>query len=172
MNADASGGGSKREGAASGDVAGGGQSSRGGVIAHAGMRGAIAAMAMSGARELTVELGMLKQSPPDAIAKQRAAGLLRRVPRKRRRAVVEIAHWSYGIVGGAAYGALPDSIRRRAWAGPLYGLLVWLGFELAVAPVLGLKRAANLRSLERATLAADHLLYGFVLSETRRRPQD
>lgn len=171
MNADASGGGSRRERAASADVAGGGQSSRGGVIAHAGMRGGIAAMAMSGARELTVELGMVKQSPPDAIAK-RAAGLVRRVPRRRRRAVVEIGHWTYGIVGGAVYGALPDSIRRRAWAGPIYGLLVWLGFELAVAPVFGLKRAVNYRSLERATLAADHLLYGFVLSETRRRPQD
>jgi hypothetical protein len=141
-------------------------------IAHAGLRGAIAAMAMTGMRAFTVHTGIVEETPPQAILRQRAKGLIRKVPRKNRRAAVELVHWAYGAGGGAVFGALPDEVRRRAWAGPLYGLLVWLGFEAALAPMLGLKQAHRVRPLERMGLAADHLLYGFVLSETRRRPQE
>jgi hypothetical protein len=98
--------------------------------------------------------------------------MLRRVPRGRRRAAIELAHWSYGAVGGAAYAVLPEGLRRQAWSGPAYGLLVWVGFELCLAPVLGLKQAKKQRPVERAALAADHLLYGLVLSEIRARPQE
>jgi hypothetical protein len=141
-------------------------------VAHAGARGVVGAMAMTGVRVFTRDLGIVKQTPPEAIAKQRAHGLLRRVPRKRRRATVEFAHWGYGAVGGAMFGLLPESLRRRAWAGPVYGLLAWLGFELALAPVLGLKQAKRLGgAVERAALAGDHLLYGLVLAEGRRQPQ-
>jgi hypothetical protein len=141
-------------------------------IAHASLRGAIAAAAMTGMRAFTVDVGLVDQTPPQAIARQRAKGLLRRVPRGRRRAAIELAHWSYGAVGGAAFVLLPDDMRRTAWAGPAYGLLVWVGFELCLAPVLGLKRAKQQRGVERAALAADHLLYGLVLSEIRARPQE
>jgi hypothetical protein len=143
-----------------------------GLVAHAGMRGAIAAMAMTGMRAFTVDLGIVEQSPPQAILKQRAAGLVRRVPRKRRRAAVELAHWGYGAAGGAAFGMLPAGVRRRAWAGPLFGLAAWLGFEAGIAPLLGLTQARRLRVAERVALAADHLLYGLVLAETRARPQE
>jgi hypothetical protein len=143
-----------------------------GEIAHASLRGAIAAAAMTGMRAFTVDVGLVDQTPPQAIAKQRAKGLLRRVPRGRRRAAIEVAHWTYGAVGGAAYAMLPQQIRRRPWSGPAYGLLVWVGFELCLAPVLGLKQAKKQRPVERAALAADHLLYGLVLSEVRARPQE
>jgi hypothetical protein len=143
-----------------------------GVVVHAGVRGAIAAMAMTGVRAFTVDLGIVEQTPPQAIFKQRARGLIRKVPRGRRRAAVELAHWGYGAAGGAAFGMLPESVRRRAWAGPVYGLGAWLAFELGVAPALGLTQATRLRAAERVALAADHLLYGFVLSEMRRRPQE
>jgi hypothetical protein len=141
-------------------------------IAHASVRGAVAAMAMTGMRAFTVDLGIVEQTPPQAIVKQRARGLIRRVPRGRRRATVELAHWAYGAGGGIAFALLPDGVRRRAWAGPAYGLAVWLGFEVCLAPVLGLKQARKLRAAERAALAADHLLYGLVLSEVRARPQE
>ena len=137
----------------------------------AGLRGAIAAMAMTGMRAFTVDVGIVEQTPPEAIFKQRARGLIRKVPRRRRRAAIELAHWGYGAAGGAAFAALPEALRRRAWAGPIYGIATWLGFEAALAPALGLSQAAKPRPLERTALAADHLLYGFVLSETRRRPQ-
>ena len=143
-----------------------------GEIVHGGLRGAIAAMAMTGMRAFTVDLGIVEQTPPQAIARQRAQGLLRRVPRRRRRAAIELAHWAYGAGGGAAFALLPDGVRRRPWAGPAYGLVVWIGFELCLAPVLGLKQAKRQRPVERAALAADHLLYGLVLSEVRARPQE
>ena len=141
-------------------------------VAHAAMRGVIAAMAMTGVRAFTVDLGIVEQTPPQAILKQRARGLIRRVPRGRRRAAVELCHWGYGAGGGAAFALLPERIRRRAWAGPAYGLAVWLGFEAGIAPALGLTQAKRLRPAERLALAADHLLYGLVLTETRRRPRE
>jgi hypothetical protein len=145
---------------------------RAGEVAHASLRGAIAAAAMTGMRAFTVDAGLVDQTPPQAIAKQRAKGLLRRVPKGRRRAAIELAHWTYGAVGGAAFAVLPEGVRRQPWAGPAYGLLVWVGFELCLAPVLGLKQAKKQRPVERAALAADHLLYGLVLSEIRARPQE
>jgi hypothetical protein len=141
-------------------------------LAHGALRGSIAAMAMTGMREFTQSAGIVDQTPPQAIVNQRATGLVRRVPRKRRRAALEALHWSYGALGGLGFASLPDGIRRRAWAGPVYGLVVWLGFEIGIAPVLGLKQAYQGRPVERAALAVDHLLYGFLLSETRRRPQE
>jgi hypothetical protein len=143
-----------------------------GELAHAGLRGVIAAMAMSGMRACTQSLGLVKQTPPQAIVRQRARFLLWSVPRKRRRAVEELTHWGYGAVGGVTYGALPDAVRRRVWSGPIYGVALWLGFELGVAPVLGLKQSRQLRPVERAALLADHLLYGLVLSETHSRPRE
>ncbi len=140
-------------------------------IAHAGARGAIAAMAMTGMRVVTVDTGIVKQTPPEAIIKQKARGLLRRVPRNRRRTAIELAHWGYGAMGGAAFGMLPERIRLARWSGPAYGLLVWFGFEAGIAPVLGLAQAGKPRPAERLTLAADHLLYGLVLSELRARPR-
>lgn len=141
--------------------------SRPAEVSHAALRGAVAAMAMSGMRTFTVDVGLVDETPPRAIIRQRARGLIRRVPRGRRAAAVELAHWSYG----AAFGLLPDRPRRQPWAGPVYGVLVWLGFEFGLAPLLGLRQAKQLRLVERAALAVDHLLYGLILSELRRRPR-
>ena len=141
-------------------------------VLHAAGRGAVAAMAMTGMRAFTVSLGIVDQTPPQAIFKQKARGVAALVPRKRRRAAVELCHWGYGAVGGAAFGLLPDELRRQPYAGPLYGLVIWLGFELGMAPALGLSQAKELRPVDRAGLAADHLLYGLVLNEGRKRPQE
>jgi hypothetical protein len=103
-------------------------------LAHATMRGAVAAMAMTGMRAFTVDLGIVEDSPPHAIFKQRARGLIRRVPRNRRRATIELAHWGYGAAGGLAFAMLPMRVRRRAWAGPIYGLLTWVLSELRSRP--------------------------------------
>jgi hypothetical protein len=130
-------------------------------VAHAALRGAIASMAMTGMRVVTVELGLVEQPPPQQIAGE---------GRGVRRAVVELAHWGFGAAGGAVYGALPSSWRDRSWTGPLYGLAIWTGFE-ATAPLLGLPHAEGSRIGERLAIAADHVLYGLVLDETRRAPQ-
>jgi hypothetical protein len=141
-------------------------------VAHAGVRGSIAAMAMTGMRAFTVDLGIVEEEPPQAVFKKKARGLIRQVPRNRRRAAIELAHWGYGALGGAAFALLPQRFRRAAWAGPAYGLLVWLAFEIGIAPALGLTQAQKLRLAEKAALALDHLLYGLVLSEIRARPQE
>jgi hypothetical protein len=140
-------------------------------VAHGALRGTVAAMAMSGMRALTVELGLVEQPPPEAVIAQKAPALLRRVPVHRRRAAIELAHWAYGAGGGVAFALLPRSLRHRAWAGPVYGAVLWFGFEAGLAPLLGLSQAEQPRPVERAALAADHLLYGLVLSELRARPQ-
>lgn len=129
-------------------------------------------MAMTGMRTFTKNAGIVGEAPPDAIFRQRARGLIRKVPRKRRRATVELAHWSYGAAGGVLFAALPEDVRRRAWAGPIYGLAVWAGFEAVLAPGLGLAQATERRLAERVAFAIDHLLYGLVLSQTRRVTSD
>jgi len=149
--------------------------SRVGDVLHAGARGAVGAMAMTGMRVITTQIGLVEETPPQAIARQRSRGLrrlLRLAPRRQRRGLIEIAHWAFGAAGGAVFGALPLGLRRRVWAGPVYGLAVWLGFEMGIAPVLGLSQAKRVRLVDRLALAADHLLYGLVLSEGRRRPRD
>jgi hypothetical protein len=130
--------------------------------------GAIAAMAMTGMREFTETVGIVDETPPKAIVRQRAKGLIYRVPKKKRRAAIELAHWGYGAVGGAMYGAAPEDLRKWRWTGPVYGLALWVGFEAALAPALGLKQAKKLRTVDRAGLAADHLLYGWVLASLQK----
>jgi len=141
-------------------------------IAHGALRGVIAAMAMTGLRAFTISIGLVDEPPPRAILRQKSKGIFRLAPKKKRRAVQELMHWGYGAGGAAAFSALPDSVRKRAWFGPLYGLALWVGFELVQAPLMDLKQAKRLRLLERPALIADHLLYGLVLSETRRRARE
>ena len=138
-------------------------------IAHGTMRGVVAAMAMTGLRAFTISIGLVDDSPPRAILRQKSRGLFQVAGKRNRRALQELMHWGYGAAGGAGFAALPERVRKQPWFGPLYGVGVWLGFEAVQAPLLGLKQAKELRPLERVTLAADHLLYGFVLSETRRQ---
>ncbi len=139
------------------------------VMLQAGGWGAVAAMAMSGMRTMTTELGLVGETPPEAMAKQGAGGVLRQIPPRLRGAAMELSHWGFGAVGGALFGVLPRGLRRRGWAGPAYGLLVWLGFELGLAPALGLAQARKPRLVERAAFAADHVLYGIVLAKGLER---
>jgi hypothetical protein len=75
-------------------------------------------------------------------------------------------------MAGAGYGALPERLRDQPWSGPAYGLAVWLGFAAGIAPVLGIHQSRRIRPQDRVALIADHLLYGFVLDQLRRQPQD
>ena len=138
-------------------------------VTHAAMRGAVGAMAMTGMRTFTADLGLLRETPPQSIAKQRRpTGVLSYVPKSRRRAFVELMHWSVGVTGGAIFGLFPDGLRRTPWFGPVYGLGILLSYDFGIAPLLGLKQSKRPKPLEQAALIADHLLYGFILSEPRR----
>ncbi len=143
-------------------------------IAWGVVRGTVAAMAMTGMRQMAKGFGLVEQTPPDAIVKQRASGVLVRMPRlaylvaKRETALIELAHWFYGAGGGAAFAMLPRSVLRSRWAGPGYGVLTTLMFELGIAPILGLDKARKIRLIERLMFAADHLLYGLILAGGRQ----
>ena len=135
-----------------------------GAFAGAVARGVVAAMAMSGMRRLTTALGLLGEEPPEQVAREGVPGLVARVPPSLRGATIELAHWGYGAAGGAGFGVLPAAVRRRPWAGPAFGLATWLFFETTVAPALGLRRTRESRALERAAIAADHVLNGVVVA--------
>ena len=155
-------------------VAGQEEGSRLGDMLHGAARGAVGAMAMTGCGYARPSLGYRTDStasrrPPARAACGRCCGGRRASSDK---------GWSRPRTGPSApagarpSGALPGTIRRRTWARPAYGLVVWLGFELAIAPVLGLSQAKRVRLVDRWALAADHLLYGLVLSGTRRGTRD
>ncbi len=136
-------------------------------VAHGAARGVVAAMAMTGIRAVTGGLGMVLETPPQAIIRRRAARLIERVQPQRRDAAIELAHWAYGAAGGATYALLPPAYRRRSWGGVGYGLVVWTSFELVIAPALGIGRTRARPTLERLALGADHFLYGLVVAEIR-----
>jgi hypothetical protein len=91
----------------------------------AALRGVVAAMAMTGLRTVTVGLGLLPKPPPVEIATEGVPMLFSLVPPALRSEGLELAHWAYGAAAGAAFGALPLSLRCRRWAGPTYGLGTW-----------------------------------------------
>ncbi|MBF8187590.1 hypothetical protein ITP53_17985 [Nonomuraea sp. K274] len=132
-------------------------------IVRAAARGTIASMSMSGLRQMTTALGLVASTPPESVIERTAPGAFHRIPAERRAAVVEAVHCLYGTAGGAFFGVLPRAVRGRPWAGPVYGVLFWAGFELAIAPALGLPRQPN-TAKERLALLADHLLYGAVVA--------
>jgi hypothetical protein len=126
--------------------------------------GVAAAMAMSGMRLLTTELGLVDEVPPRAIMRQKTPVVFGILPREHHQAAIEIAHWAYGGVGGGAFGLLPRRLRRHRWAGPAYGLFVWTVFEALLAPALGLEQARRARPVERLMFALDHVLYGLLVA--------
>jgi hypothetical protein len=139
-------------------------------VAGAAWRGTVAAMAMSGMRELTMSLGLVGRPPPDEVAAEGLPGMFARVPMRYRDGAIELAHWSYGAGMGIAYGLLPRSLRRRSWLGPAYGLATWAVFERAVAPALGLRAASERPVAERAAIALDHVLYGTIVGHRALDP--
>jgi hypothetical protein len=148
-------------------------SEQAGEVLHGAMRGAVGAMAMTGMRTFTADVGLVRETPPQSIAKQRRpSGVLSYVPKSRRRATVEVLHWTVGVLGGAIFGALPDGLRRARWFGPVYGLGILASYDFGIAPLLGLKQAKRPKPAEQAALVADHLVYGLILAELRERPRD
>lgn len=134
-------------------------------IAQKAARGVVAAMAMTGMRRVTGGLGLLDESPPDAIADRHADHVLARLG-IRRDVAAELGHWAYGAVGGGLFGVLPRTLRRHRWSGPAYGIAMWLFYEAVVAPLLGVARARQTTAVGRLALAADHLLYGTVVGRS------
>jgi hypothetical protein len=138
-------------------------------VASGAIRGAVGAMAMTGMRTFTADAGLVRETPPQSIAKKRRpSGVLSHVPKSRRRAFVEVMHWSVGVAGGAIYGLAPEALRRTPWFGPVYGMGILVSYNLGIAPLLGLKQSRRPKAAEQGALIADHLLYGLILSGGER----
>jgi hypothetical protein len=141
-------------------------------VASCAVRGAIGAMAMTGMRTFTADAGLVRETPPQSIAKKRRpSGVLSYVPKSRRRAFVEVMHWSVGVTGGAIFGLMPDALRRAPWFGPVYGVAILVSYDFGIAPLLGLKQSQRPKATEQAALIADHLVYGLILSGGEHAPQ-
>ncbi|BCJ69640.1 hypothetical protein GCM10009779_09000 [Polymorphospora rubra] len=125
-------------------------------------RGTMAAMAMSGLRQVTTSLGLVARVPPESVLCETAPRLMNAIPVAQRTALVEVIHWGYGAFGGVLFGMLPRQLRRRPWTGPAFGTAFWLGFELVVKRTLGIADGEGGVS-QKLALAADHILYGMVV---------
>jgi hypothetical protein len=55
-------------------------------------------------------------------------------------------------------------VRADPRTGPLYGLFIWLVFELGIGPLLGVQYQEQKRLTHRAMLALDHVMYGIVVA--------
>lgn len=139
------------------------------TMAEAAAGGLVASMVMSSVRQFTTGLGLVRQTPPEAVMEQGAPRVLARFSVGRRRAVVELAHWLYGAAGGLAYAFIPRALQRHYLTGPAYGLLLWAVFEKGVAPLLRLPQVERPSTIERLTLLADHLVYGVVVGAALRQ---
>ncbi|HMO10138.1 MAG TPA: hypothetical protein PKB06_01210 [Actinotalea sp.] len=132
------------------------------------VHGAIAAMTMTGFRSLATRAGPLDRTPPEAMVEEQAPDVVSELPQDKREAVAAIAHWAYGAAGGVVHALLPTALTRNRWWGPAYGTVLWLGYEVGLAPLLDLHDPKTRTNGERAMIAVDHVLYGVVL--TRLRP--
>lgn len=141
-------------------------------MSRSAARGAVGAMAMTGVRTFAGALGIVRETPPEALANEAAGGLLSAVQPEHHEAAVEFLHWAVGAGGGAMFGLLPTAARHRPWIGAAFGLGMWFGFEAVIAPALGLARQQQRRGPERLVLAADHVLYGLILSGTGPSPAE
>ncbi|MEV6229012.1 hypothetical protein AB0L88_14190 [Saccharopolyspora shandongensis] len=132
-------------------------------LVRAGARGLVGAMAMTGIRTLTGNVGLVEETPPEAIVGKHAPESVQQLPVESRTALTEAAHWSYGAVAGLGYNVLPRKIRSLPWSGPAYGLIIWLAFEAVIAPLLAV-RPTRRRLLGRLVIALDHAVYGIVVA--------
>ncbi|WP_037891397.1 hypothetical protein [Streptomyces viridochromogenes] len=121
-------------------------------------------MAMTGTRTVTAAVAPRERTPPEAIVEKEAPSRFAHLDEHHRAAVTELFHWAYGIGGGMAFGLLPARIRRFPGTGAAYGLAIWLGFEMGIAPLLGIQQVKQRKVLWRVVIAFDHVLYGVVVA--------
>ena len=119
---------------------------------------------MTGLRQVTTGVGLLERTPPQQVVSDQVPSVVRPLSEEHEEALLEVVHCSYGALTGAVFGALPRSFRASRLAGPAYGIAVWLVYELAMAPALGIEVAPRRTVATRAMLVVDHVLFGVVVA--------
>jgi len=136
-------------------------------IAGAAGRGVVAAMAMTGLRRMTTGLGLVRKPPPEEIATEGLSGMLATIPPAKRNEAIELAHWAFGAAASIAYALLPAAMRRLPFAGPMYGLAIWAGYETVGKRILVGSGAEDDGLSAQVAIALDHLLYGAIIGVDR-----
>jgi hypothetical protein len=81
-----------------------------------------------------------------------------------------LAHYTFGMAVGAAYGAYVEYLRRRPGSGLGLGTALWITADEIAMPVLGLSGPTTRRPLEMHLQSfAAHIVYGLT-TELVRRP--
>jgi hypothetical protein len=113
--------------------------------------------------------------PDDDAASRTGAAVYRAVTgteptRERRLWLGAAAHYAFGVIAGACYGALRDRVPAIAGGrGLLYGTLVWIVADEGVTPALGLSRGPReLNAGEHAAALTAHWVYGGALDAAYR----
>jgi uncharacterized membrane protein YagU involved in acid resistance len=138
-------------------------------------RGAAAGFAATVPMTLTMEAlratlprEQMRRMPPREIVDRTVdkAGVGMDVDRTERIALTTVAHFAFGTVAGAVYGAVLERGRSTALTGIVYGLAVWaLAYGVGL-PSLGLHPAAADDTEDRnAVLVVSHVVWGATLGK-------
>jgi hypothetical protein len=105
---------------------------------------------------------------PAVVGKRLIEGLFQvELPPARARLVNNVTHWAYGILNGALYGLVAESLPKpRVGFGLPFGAAVW-AFDYIVLPVAKLYKP--IWEYDLKTLAKDlsaHLVYGLATATT------
>ena len=139
------------------------------------LRGAAAGFAATVPMTLTMEAlraalprEQTRRMPPREIVDRTVdkAGVGMEVDRSDRIALTTVAHFAFGALAGAVYGAVVERRKSTALTGVTYGLAVWALAYGVVLPSLGLHTAAADDTNDRnAVLVASHVVWGATLGK-------
>jgi hypothetical protein len=121
--------------------------------------------------EFSADISSWEDAPAPALVGQRLFEALfqRKLPPERAAMVSNITHWAYGLLSGALYGIVAESLSQpRTWYGLPFGTGVW-AVDYAVLPTAMLYKP--IWEYDRKTLANDlsaHLVYGTVTAAVLR----
>ncbi len=131
---------------------------------NSGVRGVVAAMAMSGTRALTHSLGLVDRTPTGSGAAPAGPNPDGEVPGGETTRGDRIGALDLRCCCRRRVRAVARPVAPPALGGAVYGLVVLTGFEAGIAPLLGLSLARHMRPVERLVFLADHVLFGIVLA--------
>lgn len=111
----------------------------------------------------------IDQTPPQVLLAERAAG--RRFDPVGRKVAMQTIHWSFGVIAGAAYGAVVEARpRAAAWHGLAFGLALNRLAQENLMPEAELVPPADRQPMqERVSQWLSHAVYGLVAETVRRR---